>query len=102
MYTTFSMSDATPWAAITRYILVALVLTLHKLHSSEKHSCPSIYFYGPIVFREAVFLLIAVTYRNQQPITLGVTHPDCSIGVYAPDAEAYEMFKELFNPIIFE
>jgi hypothetical protein len=30
----------------------------------------------------------------------GVKNLDSGVGVYAPDAEAYCMFKELFNPII--
>ncbi|CDW60067.1 CWC25 and ATP-gua Ptrans and ATP-gua PtransN doma in containing protein [Trichuris trichiura] len=30
----------------------------------------------------------------------GVKNPDSSIGVYAPDAESYIVFKEIFDPII--
>ena len=32
----------------------------------------------------------------------GVANLDSGVGVYAPDAEAYTMFKELFDPIIQE
>lgn len=32
----------------------------------------------------------------------GVQNPDSSVGVYAPDAEAYEVLGELFSPIIAE
>lgn len=30
----------------------------------------------------------------------GVANLDSGVGVYAPDAESYTLFKELFNPII--
>mmetsp|Transcript_11489 Transcript_11489/g.43122 ORF Transcript_11489/g.43122 Transcript_11489/m.43122 type:complete len:1040 (-) Transcript_11489:21-3140(-) len=33
-------------------------------------------------------------------INSGVQNPDSKIGVYAPDAEAYTTFQDLFNPII--
>jgi hypothetical protein len=33
-------------------------------------------------------------------IFTGVKNLDSGVGVYAPDAEAYSLFKELFNPII--
>jgi protein-arginine kinase len=35
-------------------------------------------------------------------IQSGVANLDSGVGVYAPDAEAYTMFKELFDPIIEE
>ena len=35
-------------------------------------------------------------------IKSGVENPDSNIGVYAPDAESYTLFKELFDPIIDE
>lgn len=33
-------------------------------------------------------------------IRLGVENLDSGIGIYAPDAESYTLFKELFDPII--
>ncbi|KAA0201631.1 hypothetical protein HAZT_HAZT005847 [Hyalella azteca] len=35
-------------------------------------------------------------------IKSGVTNPTSSVGVYAPDAESYTLFKDLFDPIIEE
>ena len=32
----------------------------------------------------------------------GVFNPDSSVGVYAPDAESYKVFADLFDPIIQE
>lgn len=32
----------------------------------------------------------------------GLANPDSSIGIYAPDSEAYTVFSELFDPIIEE
>jgi arginine kinase len=33
-------------------------------------------------------------------IKSGLAHPDSNVGIYAPDAESYETFWELFGPII--
>ncbi len=33
-------------------------------------------------------------------IRSGLCHPDSSIGVYAPDSQSYEVFRELFAPIL--
>lgn len=33
-------------------------------------------------------------------IQSGVANLDSGVGVYAPDAEAYTLFKELFDPVI--
>merc|ERR1712142_1169442 len=33
-------------------------------------------------------------------IQSGIENPESNIGVYAPDAEAYDLFSTLFDPII--
>ena len=35
-------------------------------------------------------------------IQFGVENLDSGIGIYAPDAEAYEVFADLFDPVIGE
>ena len=35
-------------------------------------------------------------------IQSGVENLDSGIGIYAPDAEAYEVFADLFDPVIGE
>lgn len=35
-------------------------------------------------------------------IQSGLENPDSSIGIYAPDSDAYQTFAELFNPVIHE
>ena len=39
-------------------------------------------------------------FRLADVVKSGLENPDSSIGVYAPDAEAYEVFKSLFHPVI--
>ena len=34
------------------------------------------------------------------PPRTGVENPDSSIGIYAPDPEAYTVYRQLFTPII--
>ncbi|MES2402272.1 MAG: hypothetical protein V4573_19930 [Pseudomonadota bacterium] len=38
--------------------------------------------------------------RLEDVIRSGLRHPDSAIGVYAPDVESYEVFRELFEPIL--
>ena len=38
--------------------------------------------------------------RLEDVIRSGVCHPDSAIGVYAPDFQSYEVFRELFQPIL--
>lgn len=38
--------------------------------------------------------------RLEDVIRSGLSHPDSSIGVYAPDFHSYEVFRELFGPIL--
>ena len=38
--------------------------------------------------------------RLQDVIRSGLCHPDSSVGVYAPDAQSYAVFHELFEPIL--
>jgi arginine kinase len=38
--------------------------------------------------------------RLDDVIRSGLRHPDSAIGVYAPDAESYEVFREIFEPIL--
>lgn len=40
-------------------------------------------------------------YRTpQRTLVAGVANLDSGVGVYAPDAEAYTLFKPLFDPLI--
>ncbi len=38
--------------------------------------------------------------RLDDVIRSGLRYPDSSIGVYAPDAQSYEVFRELFEPLL--
>ncbi|MES2978900.1 MAG: hypothetical protein V4731_10790 [Pseudomonadota bacterium] len=38
--------------------------------------------------------------RLEDVIRSGTRHPDSSVGVYAPDAQSYQTFRELFAPIL--
>ena len=38
--------------------------------------------------------------RLDDVIRSGLRYPDSSIGVYAPDAQSYDVFRELFEPIL--
>lgn len=38
--------------------------------------------------------------RLEDVIRSGQRHPDSSIGIYAPDFQSYEVFRELFDPIL--
>ena len=38
--------------------------------------------------------------RLEDVIRSGLCHPDSSVGVYAPDLQSYEIFRELFEPIL--
>ncbi len=38
--------------------------------------------------------------RLEDVIRSGVYHPDSVVGVYAPDAESYTVFRELFDPVL--
>ena len=38
--------------------------------------------------------------RLEDVIRSGLRHPDSSVGVYAPDSQSYEVFRELFGPIL--
>ena len=38
--------------------------------------------------------------RLEDVIRSGQRHPDSSIGIYAPDFQSYEIFRELFDPIL--
>jgi protein-arginine kinase len=38
--------------------------------------------------------------RLEDVIRSGLCHPDSTVGVYAPDAESYTVFHELFDPIL--
>ncbi|MBG9390533.1 hypothetical protein [Caenimonas aquaedulcis] len=38
--------------------------------------------------------------RLEDVIRSGTRHPDSSVGVYAPDADSYDVFRELFEPIL--
>ena len=39
-------------------------------------------------------------YRLEDVIRSGVRHADSRIGIYAPDFESYDVFRELFGPIV--
>ncbi len=39
-------------------------------------------------------------FRLQDVIRSGLRHPDSSVGVYAPDYQSYDVFRELFDPIL--
>jgi protein-arginine kinase len=39
-------------------------------------------------------------FRLDDVIRSGLRHPDSSIGVYAPDFQSYDVFRELFDPIL--
>ena len=38
--------------------------------------------------------------RLEDVIRSGLCHPDSAVGVYAPDAQSYTVFRELFEPIL--
>lgn len=38
--------------------------------------------------------------RLDDVIRSGLRHPDSNIGIYAPDAQSYDVFRELFEPIL--
>lgn len=38
--------------------------------------------------------------RLHDVIRSGAHHPDSSIGIYAPDSQSYDVFRELFDPIL--
>lgn len=38
--------------------------------------------------------------RLDDVIRSGLCHPDSSVGIYAPDDQSYEVFRELFEPIL--
>nr|WP_295785457.1 hypothetical protein [Rhodoferax sp.] len=38
--------------------------------------------------------------RLEDVIRSGICYPDSAVGVYAPDAESYTVFRELFDPIL--
>ena len=38
--------------------------------------------------------------RLEDVIRSGLCHPDSAVGVYAPDAQSYGVFRELFEPIL--
>lgn len=38
--------------------------------------------------------------RLEDVIRSGLRHPESSVGVYAPDGQSYEVFRELFQPIL--
>lgn len=48
------------------------------------------------------FLVTDNGYTLGKAIKSGITNPDSSIGIYAGDAQSYELFSEVFSPIIEE
>ena len=52
------------------------------------------------VFNKLIHKKTKLEYSLHQAIKSGLINTDSSIGVYAGDKESYEVFKELFNPII--
>ena len=52
------------------------------------------------VFHALIDKKTKLGYSLSQAIKSGLINTDSSIGVYAGDKESYEVFKELFNPII--
>ena len=38
--------------------------------------------------------------RLEDVVRSGLHHPDSTIGVYAPDSQSYDVFRELFEPIL--
>ena len=52
------------------------------------------------VFNALIHKKTKLGYSLPQAIKSGLVNTDSSIGVYAGDKESYEVFKELFNPII--
>jgi len=57
-------------------------------------------FLTPEVFESLQEKKTANGFTLKQAIQSGIDNPDSSIGVYAGDAESYELFAPLFDPII--
>ncbi|KAF2362814.1 ATP:guanido phosphotransferase N-terminal [Trinorchestia longiramus] len=69
---------------------------------AEKHNSLLRKHLTPQVFEKIKHRATANGASLLDVIKSGVMNPDSSIGVYAPDAESYDLFKELFDPIINE
>lgn len=54
------------------------------------------------IFEKLIDKTTALGYTLPQAINSGVANPDSNIGVYAGDLESYQLFSDLFDPIIQE
>ncbi|KAK4307593.1 hypothetical protein Pmani_020658 [Petrolisthes manimaculis] len=54
----------------------------------------------PMVFNQLKRRVTAAGATLLDVIQSGLANPDSGVGVYAPDAESYIMFRDLFDPVI--
>lgn len=71
-----------------------------KNMSEQKHQSLLAKFLTPEVQVQLASVSTRAGFTLDNVIRSGVENPDSSVGVYAPDAEAYEAFAPLFSPII--
>lgn len=81
--------------------LAALEQAYASLQASESRSLLKKHL-TPDVFERLKYRTTADGASLLDVIKSGVANPDSSVGLYAPDAEAYTLFRDLFEPVIQE